>query len=288
MPAQTKMSNQDITKKQCQDVKKKQCQDVTKKQSQDIKTKQGHVTGTQPEVKEKRLSVTENRPAVIALFQAAVRSLKEGRPVFCPHPRALSDHHLSQRTESGSWRVCKETQFKKPRYFYLHAARRHNIAYSALMTGAKKCFLSNPTTGVICGMKFDRDDHLLRHQRGGDCLAQRGKFATPRHLKGCTFVFDDKRVCGKSFKQLKDYKRHMLSKSHGGPGARGQSGGVAQVSSWHCLSQYIFSKYHFNIYIHFFQAAVSTVPVLVGPSQEFPHTETVDDILARYALLLQN
>ena len=156
------------------------------------------------------------------------------------------------------------------------------------MTGAKKCFLSNPTTGVICGMKFDRDDHLLRHQRGEDCLAQRGKLVTPRHLKGCTFVFDDKRVCGKSFKQLKDYKRHMLSKSHGGPGARGQSVGVAQVSSWHCLSQYIFSKYHFNIYIHFFQAAVSTVPVLVGPSQEFPHTETVDDILARYALLLQN
>ena len=118
------MSYQDITKKQCQDVKKKQCQDVTKKQSQDIKTKQGHVTGKQREVKEKRLSVTEKRPAIIALFKAAVMSLKEGLPVVCPHPRALSEHHLSQRTESGPWRVCKETQFKKPRFFIFmqHAA----------------------------------------------------------------------------------------------------------------------------------------------------------------------
>ena len=112
------MSNQDVNKKQGQDIKKKQPAVVVVKDEQPVvKEKHPHVTGKQSDVKEKQLSVTETRPAVIALFQAAAMSLKEGRPVVCPHPRALSQHHLSQRTESGPWRVCKETQFKKLRFF---------------------------------------------------------------------------------------------------------------------------------------------------------------------------
>ena len=132
-------------------------------------------------------------------------------------------------------------KFAKLRFFYLHAQRRHGIEFSAMMTGAKKCFLSNPSTGRICGMRFDRKDHLVRHQNGADCLSNRGKPETPPHLQGCTFVFDDKRICGKTFKQSKDYTRHLLAKSHGGPGARGHSGGVSQVYIWNCISQYLFS-----------------------------------------------
>ena len=199
---------------------------------------QSHVSGPYNNFQEpaEAGNVKEKQHDVIGLFRAAASALKMGS-VGCPYPRELSQHLLSQRTKSGSGRVCQEMKFSKLRFFYLHAQRRHGIEFSAMMTGVKKCFLSNPSTGRICGMRFDRKDHLVRHQNGADCLSNRGKPETPPHLQGCTFVFDDKRICGKTFKQSKDYTRHLLAKSHGGPGARGHSGGVSQVYIWSIIFQ---------------------------------------------------
>ena len=149
--------------------------------------------------------------SVIKLFKRSSELLKNGSDVRCPVPSPQA-----QSTGKVGGSACLKLYHSK-RAFTNHAVDSHGVPRSATTSGTHICERVHPFTKVFCGHQFKREDHLKRHQGRKDCAG----FATKSsHLFGCKHIFADGKICGLSFKKKSVFDRHLLSKTHGGLGAR--------------------------------------------------------------------
>ena len=149
--------------------------------------------------------------SVIKLFKRSSELLKNGSDVRCPVPSPQA-----QSTGKVGGSACLKLYHSK-RAFTNHAVDSHGVPRSATTSGTHICERVHPFTKVFCGHQFKREDHLKRHQGRKDCAG----FATKSsHLFGCKHIFADGKICGRSFKKKSVFDRHLLSKTHGGLGAR--------------------------------------------------------------------
>ena len=149
--------------------------------------------------------------SVIKLFKRSSELLKSGSDVRCPVPSPQA-----QSTGKVGGSACLKLYHSK-RAFTNHAVDSHGVPRSATTSGTHICERVHPFTKVFCGHQFKREDHLKRHQGRKDCAG----FATKSsHLFGCKHIFADGKICGRSFKKKSVFDRHLLSKTHGGLGAR--------------------------------------------------------------------
>ena len=152
--------------------------------------------------------------SVIKLFKRSSELLKSGSDVRCPVPSPQAQSTGKVTTWGGS--ACLKLYHSK-RAFTNHAVDSHGVPRSATTSGTHICERVHPFTKVFCGHQFKREDHLKRHQGRKDCAG----FATKSsHLFGCKHIFADGKICGRSFKKKGVFDRHLLSKTHGGLGAR--------------------------------------------------------------------
>ena len=152
--------------------------------------------------------------SVIKLFKRSSELLKSGTDVRCPAPSPQAQSTGKVTTWGGS--ACLKLYHSK-RAFTNHAVDSHGVPRSATTSGTHICERVHPFTKVFCGHQFKREDHLKRHQGRKDCAG----FATKSsHLFGCKHIFADGKICGRSFKKKGVFDRHLLSKTHGGLGAR--------------------------------------------------------------------
>ena len=152
--------------------------------------------------------------SVIQLFKGSFELLKSGSDVHCPAPSPQAQSTGKVTTWGGS--SCLKLYHSK-RAFTNHAVDSHGVPRSATTSGAHICGRVHPFTKAFCGHQFKREDHLKRHQNRKDCAGFETKSS---HLFGCKHVFADGKICGRSFKKKVVFDRHLLSKSHGGLGAR--------------------------------------------------------------------
>ena len=149
--------------------------------------------------------------SVIKVFKRSSELLKNGSAVRCPVPSPQA-----QSTGKVGGSACLKLYHSK-RAFTNHAVDSHGVPRSATTSGTHICERVHPFTKVFCGHQFKREDHLKRHQGRKDCAG----FATKSsHLFGCKHIFADGKICGLSFKKKSVFDRHLLSKTHGGLGAR--------------------------------------------------------------------
>ena len=158
----------------------------------------------------------------IALFKKSFEDLKAGKRLSCPSP--LPQAKAKGKVSKWGGSMCFKVYLPSHRgSFTSHAVESHGVPRSATTVGQYICEQLHPVTKKPCGYQFKRPDHLNRHKFGRDgkggkaCAANEMK---SDHLLGCDYTFADGTVCGRSFKQTKLYDRHLLSKDHGGPGAR--------------------------------------------------------------------
>ena len=165
----------------------------------------------------RKVTVPEASPAEIEIFQRSFESLEKGNTLTCPSPLPQARNPNGKKSKWGGSKCFKLFLPSHRGAYTAHAMKAHGIPQSATTAGGWICDLRHPVTKIQCGYRFGREDHLKRHKSGKVCLAYVDK---ANHLIGCAQVFDDGRVCGRSFKQPKLYRRHLLSRDHGGPGAR--------------------------------------------------------------------
>ena len=149
--------------------------------------------------------------SVIKLFKRSSELLKNGSDVRCPVPSPQA-----QSTGKVGGSACLKLYHSK-RAFTNHAVDSHGVPRSATTSGTHICERFHPFTKVFCGHQFRREDHLKRHQGRKDCA---GVATKSPHLFGCKHIFADGKICGRSFKKKSVFDRHLLSKTHGGLGAR--------------------------------------------------------------------
>ena len=152
--------------------------------------------------------------SVIKLFKRSSELLKSGSDVRCPVPSPQAQSTGKVTTWGGS--ACLKLYHSK-RAFTNHAVDSHGVPRSATTSGTHICERVHPFTQVFCGHQFKREDHLKRHQGRKDCAGFETKSS---HLFGCKHIFADGKICGRSFKKKSVFDRHLLSKTHGGLGAR--------------------------------------------------------------------
>ena len=196
-------------------------------------------------------TIPDAAPDVIELFWLSFVRLEGGTEISCPAPlpQARKSNVTTSNVKEANLDVkeanldvkeanldVKETkawggstcyQVFKPKHrakFTSHAIKAHGIPANITTTGPWLCKFPHPLTKIRCGYRFKRLSHLKRHQGGGQygrvgksCAAYTEK---ADHLLGCDHVFENGRICGRSFKQTKLLKRHKDSIDHGGLGAR--------------------------------------------------------------------
>lgn len=178
----------------------------------------------------RKVTISESSPDAIEKFQLAFEELEEGISIVCPTPfpqarKPNVNKQPTNKTKKWGGSACYKLFKSKHRgAFTSHAMKAHGIPASATTTGPWMCKFPNPLTTIPCGYRFKRLDHLKRHQ-GADGSGRVGKMCAAYedkadHLLGCDHTFDDGRVCGRFFKQVKLFRRHQNSRDHGGLGAR--------------------------------------------------------------------
>ena len=155
----------------------------------------------------------------VAAFQAAMIKLRNGHNTCCPFAKFKS---CLKETVPGS--EAQPFKARNPWVLAYHGLMVHNIPYKFTTEGGLSCSSFDPTTKIVCGYRFKRLDKLEAHQKRRFCLGQSGKQEQHLSRVGCS-LFVKGKLCGKKFSNAKCLRRHLVSKMHGGRGARAQYSG---------------------------------------------------------------
>ena len=188
-----------------------------------------------------RLSTAPHDPELV-LFLATLSLHRDGADVVCP----LSKYRSCEGPQLHGGKYSNQRKpfaASHPANLVYHGLMVHNFSYEWTTQGSLSCSKVDKSTNQTCGFRFDRDDHLERHQDAKYCLGREPRVEHEKKLSGCT-LYVRGQICGKKTTTKTALRRHLLSKMHGGPGARaGAQGGEKQNIKVSLVYIFLFVKF---------------------------------------------